>query len=83
MRLLSSATTTPLLLFLDFLSFPWYDDIKTKKLGIEKMSETHRIDYHAGMVSALKMLYDDRYDSMETIKELILGEQPPRLDAVV
>ncbi len=28
-------------------------------------------------------MYDDRYDFMETRKELILGEKPPRLDAVV
>lgn len=26
---------------------------------------------------------DDQYDFMETIKEMILGEKPPRLDAVV
>ncbi len=47
------------------------------------MAEEHRVDYHAGLVAALKTKYDDRYDFMETIKELILGEKPPRLDAVV
>lgn len=47
------------------------------------MAEEHRTDYHAGLVAALKTKYDDRYDFMETIKEMILGEKPPRLDAVV
>ncbi|MBQ4512182.1 MAG: hypothetical protein II969_04265 [Anaerolineaceae bacterium] len=47
------------------------------------MAEEHRIDYHAGLVAALKTRYDDQYDFMETVKELILGEKPPRLDAVV
>lgn len=47
------------------------------------MAEEHRTDYHAGLVAALKTKYDDQYDFMETIKELILGEKPPRLDAVV
>ncbi|MBR1476331.1 MAG: hypothetical protein IJ608_00010 [Lachnospiraceae bacterium] len=47
------------------------------------MAEEHRTDYHAGLVAALKTKYDDRYDFMETLKELILGEKPPRLDAVV
>lgn len=47
------------------------------------MAEEHRTDYHAGLVAALKTKYDDQYDFMETIKELILGENPPRLDAVV
>lgn len=47
------------------------------------MAEEHRTDYHAGLVAALKSKYDDQYDFMETIKELILGEKPPRLDAVV
>ena len=47
------------------------------------MSEEHRTDYRAGLVAALKTKYDDQYDFMETIKEMILGEKPPRLDAVV
>ena len=47
------------------------------------MADEQRTDYHAGLVAALKTKYDDRYDYMETIKELILGEMPPRLDAVV
>ena len=47
------------------------------------MAEEHRTDYHAGLVAALKTKYDDQYDFMETIKELILGEKPPRLDAVI
>ncbi|MBQ9009962.1 MAG: hypothetical protein IJ088_11615 [Clostridia bacterium] len=47
------------------------------------MAEEHRTDYHAGLVAALKTKYDDQYDFMETIKEMILGEKPPRLDAVV
>ena len=47
------------------------------------LSEEHRIDYHAGLVAALKTKYDDQFVFMETIKELILGEQPPGLDAVV
>ena len=47
------------------------------------MAEEHRNDYHAGVVAALKTKYDDRFDFMETIKELILGEKSPRLDAVV
>ena len=47
------------------------------------MAEEHRTDYHAGLVAALKSKYDDQYDFIETIKELILGEKPPRLDAVV
>ena len=47
------------------------------------MAEEHRVDYHAGLVAALKAKYDDQYDFMETIKELILGEKAPRLDAVV
>ena len=47
------------------------------------LSEEHRVDYHAGLVAALKTKYDDQFVFMETIKELILGEQPPRLDAVV
>ena len=47
------------------------------------MAEEHRTDYHAGLVAALKTKYDDQYDFMETIKEMVLGEKPPRLDAVV
>ena len=47
------------------------------------MAEEHRMDYHAGLVAALKTKYDDQYTFMETIKEKILGEKPPRLDAVV
>ena len=47
------------------------------------MAEEHKTDYHAGLVAALKTKYDDQYDFMETIKEMILGEKPPRLDAVV
>ena len=47
------------------------------------MAEEHRTDYHAGLVAALKTKYDDQYNFMETIKEKILGEKPPRLDAVV
>ena len=47
------------------------------------MAEEHKVDYHAGIVAALKVKYDDQYDFMETIKELILGEKPPRLDAVL
>ena len=47
------------------------------------MADEHRIDYHAGVAAALKATYDDKYDFMETIKELILGEKPPRLDEVV
>jgi len=47
------------------------------------MAEEHRTDYHAGFVAALKTKYDDQYDFMETLKEMILGEKPPRLDAVV
>ena len=41
------------------------------------MAEEHRIDYHAGLVAALKTRYDDQYDFMETVKELILGESLP------
>lgn len=47
------------------------------------MAEEHRTDYHAGLVAALKTKYDDQYDFMETVKEMVLGEKPPRLDAVV
>ena len=47
------------------------------------MAEEHRTDYHAGLVAALKTKYDDQFNFMETIKEIILGEKPPRLDAVV
>ena len=47
------------------------------------MAEEHRTDYHAGLVAALKTKYDDQYDFMETIKEMVLGEKAPRLDTVV
>lgn len=47
------------------------------------MTEGHRKDYHSGLLAALKEKYDDRYESMETIKELVLGEKVPRLDAVI
>lgn len=47
------------------------------------MASNQTVDYHAGFISALKATYDDRYDSLETIKEYVLGERPPRLDAIV
>ena len=47
------------------------------------MATEHRTDYHAGLVAALKTKYDDQFEFMETLKEMILGEKPPRLDAVV
>ena len=47
------------------------------------MAGEHRVDYHAGVAAALKATYDDRYEFMQTIKELTLGEKPPRLDEVV
>ncbi|MBQ9252506.1 MAG: hypothetical protein IJ188_07715 [Clostridia bacterium] len=47
------------------------------------MAEEHRVDYHAGLIAALKAKYDDNYEFMETIKELTLGEKAPRTDAVV
>ena len=41
------------------------------------------IDCRAGFVAALRAIYDDRYPSIETLKEVVLGEKPPRLDAIV
>ena len=38
---------------------------------------------YAGFIAALKARFDDRYDSLETIREHAAGQRPPLLDAYV